>query len=311
MSARADRMLKGCHWQPYLGAGGFREAEFPAALDRWAALGGVGVVLHGPTLAQTERLGVLVAARGLQLSVAHGLGQRDSLNPEAAALRMARFARTEGVVATVVDAETAWRNDATDKQAAATLGTAFRALAPDALVVGQFVAVLQNHGAGARAFGRTEFLAWVDAMAPMLYANYSYAKDPESGRYVATKPEHGGRYDPLRAKIFPAWRAKQRSLGADLGVPQTWQSWQTLQGYGWPGITADLVDVLLRAVDGVTLVWAEPLWDASFEAGMRVVHALAAAGHVGPEAVRSFQQGAGLTADGICGPKTRAALGLP
>lgn len=308
---RAARMLRGVHLQVYLRTAKFKEADFPGRLDRWKRLGGVGVVLHCPSMKEAEELGTIVAAKGLQLSIAHGLGQWDSLHPESAGERMARFARLPHVVASVVDAETAWRNDPTDREAAAKLGTAFRALCPDALAVGQFVAVLQNRGEEAKRFGRVEFLRWVDAMAPMFYRNYAFKRDPESGKFVTASPENGGQFDPNRADIFPTWRAKQLSLAADLGLPaQPWQSWQTLQGYWWGGITAALVDVLLRAVDGVSLVWAEPWWDASFEAGMIVVRELAARGFVGPEAVSLFQRAAGLTADGIAGPKTRAALGL-
>lgn len=321
-TSRADRMTRGAHWQPYLaafrGTADERLAAYTAGLDAWKALGGVGVVLHDPgSVANTQRLARPALDRGLQVSVAHGLGQRDSLAPEQAAARVARLAMLPEVTASVIDAETAWRNDATDVAAAARLGAELRRLCPDALFVGQFVAVLQNSGAEARRFGRREFLAWCDALAPMLYANYSYKRDA-TGRFVPTKPEHGGKYDPRRAKVFSRWRAKQATLGADLGVPQTWQSWQTLQGYGWNDITADLTDVLLRAVDGVTLVWAEPRWDETFAAGMRVVQALAEVGYTGPDAVLEFQKwsnGTGtmvpLVEDGIAGPKTRKAIGVP
>lgn len=71
--------------------------------------------------------------------------------------------------------------------------------------------------------------------------------------------------------------------------------------------------------DHVAAMLAEPtvcLWDrheadAQCLAGLHVVKALRARGFDGEHGVATFQRAAGLTPDGIVGPKTCAALGIP
>lgn len=323
----------GAHLQVYLDvlAGhthAARMADLDAILAEWAAAGGVGFVVHAYvgalTLALFGELADLAAKHGLQVSCAWGLGETDSHNPRAAAAWIARIAADPRCAATVLDAETKWRNEASDVEAAAALGRELRRLAPAAYYVGQFAAVLQTKDTEYRNMGRREFLAWLDALASMDYRNYSIAPKGEPKRF-----------DPGRYAIFERWRERHATLGADLGVPQTWATLQTLQGYWWTGIVHSLVDCLMTAPGGVSLVWAEPRPDADFLAAMRAVqasggqqlaalHALAAQGYpipdvelalvargyTGPGALKRFQREHGLKDDGVAGPLTRGALGL-
>lgn len=325
-------MRRGQHLQMYLAdlpgnTASAKRGNFDAACARWASAGGIGVALHAVGTTQNARqLGSIARDRGLQVSIAHGLGQTDSHEPEKAAERMARYAQLDGVVATIEDAEKAWRNEPSDIEAAERLSARFRALCPDALLVGQFVPVLQTKSTDFKWFGRREFLRRVDATAPMAYNAYEYG------------PAHWR--NPLRYGDFAKWRAAYASLGTDLGIEQTWRSWETLQAYTWSDIVWDLVDCLMTVPDGVTLLWGEaPAWNGADEilVAMRAVRdgggtilgalrvlvaggiavpdyvmALAEQGFTGPDRVRKFQLAhPPLVADNKCGPRTRKALGLP
>lgn len=304
-------------------------AAVDAIMAEWKAAGGVGVAIHtfvgATTPATFADYARLAAEHDLQLSVAWGLGEGDSHAPKRAAAWIARIARLAACAVTLLDAETKWRNEPSDVQAAKDLMAELRRLAPDAYFIGQFAAVLQTSDREYRNMGRREFLTTVDALASMDYRNYSIAPKGEPLRF-----------DPHRYAIFETWRAKHASLGHDLGVPQTWATLQTLQGYWWRGIVHSLVDCLMTAPGGVSFVWVEPKPDADFLAAMRAVrdsggnqlaalHALAAQGYAipdvelalvargyaGPGALKRFQREHGLEDDGIAGKLTRAALGLP
>lgn len=331
---RTNPLHIGAHFQPYLESGGFPSfAEHPAAhmaavdakLGEWSDLGGVGFIVHGFVGGMTHARYLGYAALGekhaLQVSAAWGLGEHDSTTPEHVADWIAPIANDPRCAATVFDGEKAWRNAPTDRAAANTLMVRTRANAPDAYLVGQFAAVLQTSDPEYRNMGRIEFVTHLDALASMDYFNYA--------------PFAADRMDKV-----DGWRKKHATLGADLGVPQTWVTLATHQSYRYDHIEHEGVELLLTTPNDVVFVWGEgepghPHPDAGFKAMMKAIrdgghdhvrslqalaaqdydvpdyaYALVAHGYTGPRAVKRFQEEHGLVADRIVGKRTRAALGL-
>lgn len=68
--------------------------------------------------------------------------------------------------------------------------------------------------------------------------------------------------------------------------------------------------LLAESESGSVWLWEWRQADASAKLALRVVREIERAGHTGPDAVRAYQAARGLTADGIVGPQTCAALGL-
>ncbi|MEP7113172.1 MAG: peptidoglycan-binding domain-containing protein [Ilumatobacteraceae bacterium] len=317
---RAQRMRRGFHLQVYLdaipGHGLAWMTLFTRQVAVWAGVGGCGVVLHDPGgVDRTRQLAAVVLGHGLQCSVAHGLGQNASHEPDRAADAAARIAVLSEITANLFDLEGKWRDEKSDKRAAGRLVVGLRKRVPDALLVLQAVPVLQTESASFDNFGRDELLAGSNA-----------AGDPYMGEHAvgvryegvdATCPMAYRAYgsSPYRYDIFPTWRAKYASLGRDRGITQTWESWETVQAYrnGEGGTHGKFVNVMITEPSGVTVAWAEPHAgiqspDADFMLCMREIQALGRLGHRGATAVRAFQAAHGLKVDGLLGPITAERL---
>jgi hypothetical protein len=261
-----------------------------AGLGACARAGAVGAVAHGFVGdLSPERFGEfadVAHGHGLQASAAFGLGGGNERAPEAAAQWMARVALHPDCAALLTDAEGAFEV-AGARDAVVRMGRTFRAAAPDAYVITQPWPVPTLHS----KFPEREFAAWVDADARQAYVN------------DWTRQYGKARYARCMAWFAASQAQLARQLG-DLARPQL----ITLQGYGWADILPDLVDGLLT--HPIVVMWSEPFPDEDFLRAAAAVAALQRLGLSGPTAVLAFQTTAGLTADGICGPKTLAALGV-
>lgn len=311
-AARAAKLARGVHVQIYVAnlvghTHAERMADWTELVQRAKADGFVGVIAHAPgSLLAARELASYVLAAGLQFSVAIGLGEYNSVHPLDAARAVAQFAGAEWVTATIIDAEHAWRNATTDKNAAHVFTAELRRICPNACLVGQWVPELLTEQPSFVNFGFRDpgTIERYDILAPMEYVSYSD--------------------DARRADVIPHWVEDELKVGEKLGIEQSWQTDSTFQSYRWSPIEHKLVDVMLHVPGGVVLAWAEnssggePYPDESFLTALCVILRLRFLGYNGPDAVREFQVAwniahpneTPLIADGWAGAKTRAALGL-
>jgi hypothetical protein len=318
--ARPCPLAAGLHVQVYCdtlaGEGhAAKVASFAGECARLRMAGAAGVVVHvfpGCTRADFEDYARAARGAALQCSVAFGLSDYQSHHAEQAARAMAAVAASPLCDALLLDAEGGWENDPTDRAAAVTLGRVLRALVPAAWICDQPWPMPTLHG----SFPDAEFGAFVDASARQLYVN-------DWAKLLGTERAR---------KMLPRFEASIATVVHRLHLEHVRQL-ATIQGYGWSGIAADLVDILMTHYTEPLFVWSEPEPEPLFYVAARAVHAsaggyldalralgaavdpvdlaLAERDYRGPDRVQRYQTDHGLTPDGVAGKLTRAALGLP
>ncbi len=274
------------------------EASLDDALDALGALGVAGVAWHGfPAELTPARFAALrekADARGLLSFAAFGLGRGANKSPRDAGERIAAVAHAPGCAGVLFDAEHLWEDERSDKAKAATLMTAFRDAAPDALAIDQPWPIPTVHG----SFPWEAFYAHVDFTAPQVYCNnwrQQWGRDA---------------YERFEAWHLDAWRSLEARIArAGLAMPR---KINTRQGYRW--FLDDCVTMLCR--EPTVIVWSDPFPDVTFRFALAAVRALAARGFAGADAVRAFQADAraagayGGAVDGRFGRTSAKALGL-
>lgn len=285
----------GVHIQVYRGSSAFSQAKLEAFATRAKSLGVVGLMAHGfigdLTPKRFDPWAALCAKRGLQASAAFGFGDAGDV---ATATRWGRFvadiALHPACVATGFDMEGAWEDKAADLTRAHAMLTAYRDRASAAWTFDQPwpMPLPRIHGSPIW----WEIAKYFNARFPQFYWNNLRSKYGDDA------------YEIWRAKYEDAWVWFHANRKA-----QHPPRFATVQGYHWRDWT--VVDALCRYAEGQPLVmWCEAFPDATVELGMRAWVALRDRGFVGPDAVRLFQESAGIRPDGRCGPLTRSALGL-
>lgn len=243
-------------------------------------------------------------ARGLDVGLAWGVG--DTSNPRAHGEFYGEFAAHPDCVGTLIDIEThAWEGPGA-AAAAKELCEGFRSKAPRAVFCCQTWHVPTLHSVPYATFEQ-----YCDFFSSMDYVN-------EAG-FVS---QYGrNRYWVLSGWFAQSWGQLQREVLApkrnNRAVPPRSI---TYQSYGWDDIITSLVSALVNASSMPCILWqqnnatANPRWwipTATLTALARQAR-LKELGYSGLDAIWNFQRRQPqLVVDGLCGPATAAALGVP
>jgi hypothetical protein len=265
--------------------------QLEEALDLFKAIGMPGVLMHGFTgeldVAKFKQLEALCDARGLLCIPAFGL---DSSNPEIKGQKMGAVVAASKSKILVIDMEGAWEDEKEDKAKAVIMGQEIRKLAPDALIIDQPWPVPTYHWG---AFPWEETAAYVDIRAPQYYVN-DWASQYGKNRYEKCWAWFEGAWAKLNERLQPKGLVRPVI--------------RTIQGYRWD--LEDLIDCLLK--NDTMIMWCE--WQPTEDTirAIKAVLKLKELGFTGSDAVKQFQLSTNgkLTADGVCGPKSLAELGV-
>lgn len=227
-----------------------------------------------------------------------GLG-RERLVAEAVGIaRLARDLRAEHLV---LDAEAAWKSDDPEERERET------ALASGVVeaIARDVPEVVLGHTAYDQPglHGSYAWRAWLGGPG----VRYTWPQV-----YAATGGEtmaHRGALPRRERASLESYAAAVRKLGVRPDVADSdpasleWRPYVQLHGVPYPDTIS--LGVKYRLCAG----WAAPSrLDDDGRTAVRALAELYRRGHHGPEGVRDFQRAAGITPDGICGPKTLGAL---
>ena len=269
-------------------------------LDRLAARaaqGDLAVCIHDPPGDDERRLADAVKARGWRLWYAWGVDpdvRRPIRDAAQITRRRARIAADRGAEVVELNGEAAWRDPSLAPQARELIKAA-REGAPDALVSWtSFDHVLWHHLPWAAILG----VGGVDLHAPQIYGADPGTPGAEGHQAVRARCRRAG--DQLASLVRRGIVRPELAPG----------------GAGWTpygqihGMTAGGAAVVLDAADTVR-AWALPT--RCDEAGLCALEVvLTARRECGRSAgaIARWQAAHGLTADGVAGPVTLAAMGL-
>lgn len=255
-----------------------------------------GIIPHGFTVEFTvERWKLWVNAceqRGLVCGVAFGL---DDSEPAAKGQRIAQFAVYTNCVVMLLDAEGAW-DQIEDQAKVALLCNPIVAANPRQLMMTQPWPVPTYH----MNFPYQQFAKYTQAVAEQRYYN-------DWKQTYGTK-----RYKICESWFDESWGTLEKNV-LSRTVPSTIRPHAvTIQGYAWGDIPYDLVTCLCRHLTQPVIVWSDWFPEESFWYGVEPAQELLEREFIGENAVWMFQSSTDtLTIDGLCGPRTREALGVP
>jgi hypothetical protein len=225
-------------------------------LDVLAGAGIRGVFWHGFSVEMTPEIfsdwARLCTQRNLLACAAFGLDATDAAGK---GMRMSRVAKLPECTAIALDAEGAY--DRNQQASALAMGKAFRALAPNALVLDQSWPVPTVH----MGFPYEQFAGFRDAHAAYvefvdLHAEQRYCND--------WLRQWGARRYQLCEQLFDKAEARlDEILPPEARRPHI----RTIQGHGWADIPGDLDDCLSR--HKTMLVWSEPFPSPDFVAALK------------------------------------------
>lgn len=270
-------------------------AAFAARLDALEGLGGylVGLAPHGfTTELNADRWNLwreMAAARGLACGVAYGL---DDSDPSGKGARIAAVASQPGCALVLLNAESSWDQSDDGAKVDAMCAPIAKA-APRVALINQSWPVPTSHS----GYPFSTFAKWCRAFAEERYYN-DWKSQYGTARYRRTEPWFNQSWGTLeRNELGPQNRLRPH--------------WPTFQGYTWTDIEPDCITAQVKYDSGPLFVWSEWFPEESFLRAARCVASLHAKGYSGPGAVWNFQSDTPpLSIDGICGPATRAALGV-
>ena len=255
----------------------------------------VGVLPHGFSSEFTSAKFALwrdaAAQRGLQAGAAFGIGSTN--NAAIVGARIGAVAATPGCALVQLDAEgPEWEQSAA--RAAATALCKALVATPGAERVplfNQSWPVPTWHS----SYPFEQFAVYCWAFSEQRYYNNWTGLD---------------RYRRNEAWFNESWGTEEKTELAPT-MARVLPHCPTIQGYAWDGIGPSEVTCLTKYADVPVSVWSEWWPEDSFWENSRCVAELAQRGYVGPLAVWNFQAATPpLAIDGICGPATRAALGV-
>lgn len=262
-----------------------------------AAPGDLGVCIHDPPSDDDAGLAATIKARGWRLIYGWGVdpdAKRTVRDAAAVTRRRARLAMDRGAEAVELNGETAWKAEGLDEHAREMIAAARDG---GALVMGwSFFDGPRSHRmpASVAVFGPDG----VDYNAPQVYAANPGAAQPP-GIDAARS-----RFD--RAVAQHEWCAARGLMRSDLAPRQrACAVYAQLHGVS-PAGTAWLLDR-----GDVGRAWAIPTrHDDSGLQGLRAVLRARREMGTGADAIKRWQQRAGLKVDGVAGPATLGAIGL-
>ncbi len=266
---------------------------------------------------------IRASSLGKLAGMAYGLdgrtdGDGSSLTVEEKGERMGQAVAASRADLCLPNAETQYDSDLgpeddMDESGALRMGARYRALAPTTVTIDQPWPMIDQHGENRRrpmpigqggsfaGFPIEEFGSWVDGRAPQVYwANWYRTWGKDAYKKVLDWSEREWK------KVEDAMRA----LDPRLVKPRI----ATIQGYGHDAYPWTVVDFLAKSVmERPIVVWCDPAPTAGFMeiviAAQRVVdEARRSSLPSGAEAIRAIQARAGLTVDGVIGPKTLAVI---
>lgn len=262
-----------------------------------AAPGDLGVCIHDPPSDDDAGLAATIKARGWRLIYGWGVdpdAKRTVRDAAATTRRRTRLAMDRGAEAVELNGEAAWKAPGLDEHAREMIAAARDG---GAEVVGwSFFDGPRSHRmpASVAVFGP----GGVDYSAPQVYAANPGAAQPPG---IAAAQS---RYD--RARAQHEWCARQGLMRHELTPgDRACAVYAQLHGVS-PAGTAWLLDR-----GDVARAWAIPTrHDDSGLQGLRAVLIARREMGTGADALKRWQQRAGLKADGVAGPATLGAMGL-
>jgi len=255
-----------------------------------------GIIPHGFTSEFTVEEWKLwlveCKSRGLQCGVAFGL---DDSQPALKGQRIALFAAEPECVIILLDAEGKW----------------------DQIDDGPKVAQLCDPIV---ATNKRQLMATQPWPVPTYHSNWPYVQFArytqqwaEQRYYNDWKSTYGKqRYKICEAWFDESWGTEEKTVLSRTTPSSIRPHAVTIQGYSWDDIPSDLVTCLSRHLVQPVVVWSEWFPTESFWYGVEPAQELIDRDFLGENAVWMFQTSEQLLEqDGICGPLTRAALGVP
>jgi hypothetical protein len=285
----------------YADLAGTRSLAMVDRLARAAAPGDLAVTVHDPPSGDDAQLARAIRERGLRLWYAWGVDPDVARAPgeaEQITRTRAELARDRGAELVELNGEARWKSSTAQAERARALAQSMIAASRTSGLVVAWTSY--DHVLWHR-------LPWhaiagpdgVDLWSPQYYAADTSDPDPETHREARARLK--------RASDQLATLVQQGHVRADLGPG----------GAGWApygqvhGLTTAGAAVVLDAAP-VTRAWALPT--RCDEQGLRAIEAVlrarALTGHRGAGAIARAQALHGLTADGVVGPATLAALGV-
>lgn len=238
--------------------------------------------------------------RGLDCGAAWGVS--NTSNAKQRGEHYGYIAQQGNAVSTVLDIETASWEGSTAPQAARDLLAAFRRIAPRRNLVCQTWHIPTVHRGVPYAIFQTQ----CDYFSSMDYYNSFNGSN---------------RYWINNGWIKESWGELQKTeLAPDRARRAVLPRISTIQAYQWGDILTSLVSCLCDASAGAIIMWeqqtvnVQPDWwiQTPTLVGIERYAALVERGFVGSTAVFDFQASTDtLVIDGLCGPATAAALGVP